>query len=88
MRRAIKKLEVLGNGMRLIGVGERTVVVSVPVELSGDQTEILRLAQETGWVTSEALEEQLRWLTQSQEMRADLTFDGLRTDRFQPLTGA
>ena len=39
-------------------------------------------------VEASALEEQLRWLTQSHEMRADLTFDGLRTDRFQPLSGA
>ncbi|EUB62600.1 Vacuolar-sorting protein SNF8 [Echinococcus granulosus] len=44
--RAIKKLQCLGNGFKLIRISDsRQLVQSVPGELSMDQTEVLKLAE-------------------------------------------
>jgi ESCRT-II complex subunit VPS22 len=45
--RAIEKLECLGGGWKVLRVGKKNKVIrSVPVELSSDQAEILRVASE------------------------------------------
>jgi len=61
VKRAVKKLEVLGNGIRLMQVGPRKVVVSVPTELSQDHTSVMQLAQATGHVTAEEIVSKRRW---------------------------
>jgi hypothetical protein len=43
VKRAVGKLTVLGNGIRLLQVGMRKVVVSVPTELSHDHTSLMQV---------------------------------------------
>lgn len=62
MKRAVKKLNVLGEGFQLIDMEERTMVVTVPIVLSQDHTTILSLAQNTGgMVTTGILARELNW---------------------------
>ena len=46
IRRSSKKLQKLGKGFRLLEVGKRNMVVSVPLELSEDHTVVLKLAED------------------------------------------
>ncbi|KAJ1678746.1 ESCRT II complex subunit Dot2 [Spiromyces aspiralis] len=48
VKRAIKQLKPLGGGYRVITVGSRKMVQSVPRVMNTDQTEILVLAQNKG----------------------------------------
>eukprot|EP00743_Colponemidia_sp_Colp-15_P004408 GILK01004754.1.p1 GENE.GILK01004754.1~~GILK01004754.1.p1 ORF type:complete len:282 (+),score=38.72 GILK01004754.1:49-894(+) len=61
VKRAIQKLQILGNGFKLISVGIKKVIVSVPVELNRDHNTVLDVAEETGWVNMSGLKERLRW---------------------------
>eukprot|EP00638_Chattonella_subsalsa_P005471 CAMPEP_0117755190 /NCGR_PEP_ID=MMETSP0947-20121206/13300_1 /TAXON_ID=44440 /ORGANISM="Chattonella subsalsa, Strain CCMP2191" /LENGTH=224 /DNA_ID=CAMNT_0005574469 /DNA_START=147 /DNA_END=818 /DNA_ORIENTATION=+ len=45
VRRAIQKVKVLGSGYRLIIVGAKEMLLSVPLELSADHSQLLELAQ-------------------------------------------
>ena len=45
MARAIKKLHILGSGFRIIPVGNKRLVQSVPGELSMDHAAVLQQAQ-------------------------------------------
>ena len=58
---AIKKLGVLGGGIRTLKVGKQKMVQFVPIELDNDHAVVLGAAQETGWVTRSALAAQLGW---------------------------
>jgi ESCRT-II complex subunit VPS22 len=59
---AVKKLEVLGGGTRIIRVGaSRRLVQLVPIELDTDHSAVLAAAQERGYVTQSALAKQLGW---------------------------
>lgn len=48
VRRAVSKLKVLGGGFKLLEVGCSTMVVSVPVELNQDHSQVLAVAQAHG----------------------------------------
>eukprot|EP00742_Colponemidia_sp_Colp-10_P005400 GILJ01005769.1.p1 GENE.GILJ01005769.1~~GILJ01005769.1.p1 ORF type:complete len:271 (-),score=35.54 GILJ01005769.1:283-1095(-) len=61
VKRAIQKLQILGNGFKLISVGIKKVIVSVPVELNRDHNTVLDVAEESGWVNVSGLKERLRW---------------------------
>ncbi|KAF1332397.1 Vacuolar sorting protein snf8, partial [Globisporangium splendens] len=62
VKRAVKKLSVLGEGFQLIEMEERTMVVTVPIVLSSDHATILSLAQNTGgMVTTGILARELGW---------------------------
>ncbi|OQR87953.1 vacuolar sorting protein SNF8 [Achlya hypogyna] len=62
IKRSVKKLKVLGEGFQVIELGTKTMIVTVPVELSQDHSSILLLAQETkGMVTTTLLAEKLGW---------------------------
>ncbi|OQR93608.1 vacuolar sorting protein SNF8 [Thraustotheca clavata] len=62
IKRSVKKLRVLGEGFQVIELGSKTMIVTVPVELSQDHSSILLLAQETqGIVTTTLLAEKLGW---------------------------
>ncbi|KDO21430.1 hypothetical protein SPRG_12437 [Saprolegnia parasitica CBS 223.65] len=62
IKRSVKKLKVLGEGFQVIELGAKTMIVTVPVELSQDHSAILLLAQETqGMVTTALLAEKLLW---------------------------
>ncbi|RLN59682.1 hypothetical protein BBJ29_003651 [Phytophthora kernoviae] len=62
VKRAVKKLSVLGEGFQLIDMEERTMIVTVPVVLSPDHSTILSLAQTTGgMVNVSILARELQW---------------------------
>jgi ESCRT-II complex subunit VPS22 len=46
IRRSVQKLHVLGSGFRIIDVGGRTMVISVPMELSDDHGIVLKFAED------------------------------------------
>ena len=48
VERAVKQLRVLGSGFKVVEVGARKMVVSVPVELNRDHSLLLFAAQQTG----------------------------------------
>jgi ESCRT-II complex subunit VPS22 len=58
---SIKCLKPLGDGFKIITVGHKKMVQSVPEELNSDHLLILDLAQELGKVTVEALSLKFSW---------------------------
>lgn len=46
VRRATRKLSILGNGFRILEVGGLSMVVSVPLELNKDHEELLEISQD------------------------------------------
>ena len=48
VERAVKQLQVLGSGFKVVTAGARKMVVSVPVELNRDHSLLLFAAQQTG----------------------------------------
>ncbi|KAJ8609879.1 hypothetical protein CTAYLR_007507 [Chrysophaeum taylorii] len=56
IKRAISKLDVLGDGFRVVN---GTMVLSVPVELNRDQTVALNLARTRGFLTARHLQAKL-----------------------------
>lgn len=59
--RAIEKLKTLGQGFRLISMGARYLVQSVPTELSLDHTTVIKHAGSTGHVSVRSLTTNLGW---------------------------
>ncbi|XP_025096328.1 vacuolar-sorting protein SNF8-like [Pomacea canaliculata] len=59
--RAIKKLRILGNGFTVLTVGNTLLVQSVPGELTMDHTNILQLAQKSGYVSKSQVMKDLKW---------------------------
>ncbi|KAG9290785.1 hypothetical protein G9A89_011748 [Geosiphon pyriformis] len=77
--RSIKTLKPLGNGFEILQIGERKMVRSVPRELNKDQSTLLTLAQEKGYITKDFVEESLNgWSTERINDAVDnLLADGL-----------
>ena len=65
VRRAISSLSVLGNGFRIVELGDRKIpyLVTVSINFSEDHESILSLCQEKGYVNVEMCENQLGWET-------------------------
>jgi ESCRT-II complex subunit VPS22 len=65
VKQAITKLAVLGNGFRLSKIGGEEYLISVPMELSSDQTMVLEIAgndkSSSSRVTMEQLQRDLKW---------------------------
>jgi ESCRT-II complex subunit VPS22 len=59
--RAMTKLKVLGSGFEILRIGSRTMLQSVPMEISNDHTTILLYAQEKGFVTYSMIRRELNW---------------------------
>lgn len=62
LTRAIKKLSILGSGFQVIPLQGRKLVQSVPSELNKDHTEILQLAENSGYTTESQIRQKLGWL--------------------------
>lgn len=76
--RAIGKLKALGNGFRLVKLGNKNLVQSVPGELSQDKNEALNAAQSAGYTSEEELMQKLRWnQTRASETLSNLLKEGL-----------
>ncbi|KAJ3412415.1 hypothetical protein HDV05_000773 [Chytridiales sp. JEL 0842] len=59
--KAIKTLEPLGSGFKVLQLGEKTMVQSLPRELNLDFSTVLVAAQATGYVTLHSLTQSLQW---------------------------
>eukprot|EP00045_Choanoeca_perplexa_P018438 m.291848 g.291848 ORF g.291848 m.291848 type:complete len:244 (+) comp17820_c0_seq8:5521-6252(+) len=59
--RAVKKLKALGSGYKVVTLGGRKLVQSVPMELSADHSHVLEQAQTRGFVTVDSLKASLGW---------------------------
>lgn len=76
--RAIGKLKTLGSGFRLVKLGNRSLVQSVPGELNQDKNAALNLAQSRGYTSHEELMHSLRWSdTRASETLSALLKEGL-----------
>lgn len=61
VKRAIKKLSVLGNGFRIIELASSSYVVSVPTEMSNDQQMLIEVCSEHGRASASLLKEERGW---------------------------
>nr|CCA19108.1 vacuolar sorting protein SNF8 putative [Albugo laibachii Nc14] len=62
IRRAINKVRILGEGFRLIGMEDNTMILTVPTELSSDHLAMLEIAQTTGGMINMSLiRKELNW---------------------------
>ncbi|KAI8369426.1 EAP30/Vps36 family-domain-containing protein [Radiomyces spectabilis] len=59
--RAIKTLKPLSGGFEVISIGSRKMVRSVPKELDKDQSSLLLLAQNKGYVMLSMVQQELGW---------------------------
>lgn len=58
---AISKLKVLGNGFKIIKLGNKRVVKSVPAELNKDHHDVLRVAEGSASCTVTEVIQALKW---------------------------
>ena len=62
IERAVSKLAVLKGGFKVLSSGSQKHVLSVPVELNQDNSEILKLVKDQGgWVTPNFIANELQW---------------------------
>lgn len=59
--RAVKSLEPLASGFKVLRLGSKQMVRSVPTELNTDQAIVLEAVQVLGYVTVSMLQINLRW---------------------------
>lgn len=59
--RAVRSLEPLGGGFKLVNLGTKQMIRSVPRELNTDQAKVLEVVQVLGFVTAEMLQVNLKW---------------------------
>lgn len=61
IKQAIGKTAQLGNGFRVVVVGSREVVMSVPMEMNKDHMAILEMAEGSGMVRASEVQSTLKW---------------------------
>jgi ESCRT-II complex subunit VPS22 len=61
VRRAVDALGPLGSGFRIVEIGHRSLIRSVPRELNTDQSTVLEAVQVLGYVTVSMLQVNLGW---------------------------
>ncbi|TMW63765.1 hypothetical protein Poli38472_002706 [Pythium oligandrum] len=73
IKRAVKKLSILGEGFQLLEMESRTMIVTVPVVLSSDHATIIALAQNTGgMVNPSILKRELSWDKKRSKLALDV----------------
>jgi ESCRT-II complex subunit VPS22 len=61
IERAVQKLKVLGEGFKILHIGAKRMLQTVPGELNNDQTSIILMAQNKGYVTIAEVTKELSW---------------------------
>jgi len=61
VKRAVDKLSVLGGGFRIMSIGGRPFIISVPVELNRDHEELVEEAQKNEYVSERTFVECYGW---------------------------
>ena len=84
VKRAIKKLSVLGGGYRVVILGGQPFVLSVPTELSTDNTWVLQHCASTGeaFTTVPRICAALRWSIGRATSALQVSSDGAVTELF------
>lgn len=59
--RAVTKLKTIGSGFEILRIGSRSMLQSIPMELSNDHSTVLLFAQEKGFVTYSIIMRELGW---------------------------
>ncbi|KAI9297664.1 vacuolar-sorting protein SNF8 [Neoconidiobolus thromboides FSU 785] len=76
--KAIKTLNPLGKSYKLITIGDKKLISSVPKEFDRDQIQLLDLAQQHGYITLPMIQEKLSWAKERGERTINnLLLDGL-----------
>ncbi len=76
IRRAVSKIKCLGNGYEIVEIGNQPMIVSVPMELNKDHEALIKLAQDTCYVTMKGALKALKW----PEKRVQAVLDLLITE--------
>jgi len=74
--RAVKSLEPLGSGFKVIDIGSKQFIRSIPKELNNDQSTVLEVLQLLGSVTVSMLQVNLNW----EKARATTVIEDLVAD--------
>ena len=74
--KAVESLRPLGSGFSVVTIGNRTMIRSVPKQLNEDQSVVLGVLQDLGYLTVALLEDNFGWETE----RAQTVLDDLLTD--------
>lgn len=62
IHRAVEKISVLGNGFRILSLGGKSVIISVPLEVTNDHEQLLSVAEsEDGMVSAEVMQSLHGW---------------------------
>lgn len=78
IERSVKSLTVLGNGFELVQLSNKSMIRSVPSELSTDQASILGACEILGYVTVSMLQDNLGWsAARSSAVLNDMVVAGL-----------
>lgn len=59
--RSVKTLDILSSGLKVIRIGEKDMICSLPNELNSDQFTILEAAQVMGYVSFSMIRDNLNW---------------------------
>lgn len=76
IRRAVESLSPLGSGFKIMELGGKQMIRSVPKELNTDQSTVLEVIQVLGYVTVSMLQVNLNW----DKARAMAVIDDLVAD--------
>eukprot|EP01041_Mallomonas_annulata_P005335 gene5335-10667_t len=78
IKRAVKKINTLGNGFQIIETHGRCMIVSVPMELNNDHELLLSVAEDIGYITQEMFTTQRSWRPERfQNIIQALLLDGM-----------
>ena len=61
IKRSIEKISILGNGLKIIVISNRELLLSIPLELTTSHHDLLATATEYGYVSERMMCEQRGW---------------------------
>jgi len=59
--RAVQKLSILGNGFKVITLGGKSMIISVPMELNNDHEHMIQLSQDYGYISERLARDAENW---------------------------
>lgn len=63
IKRSVRKLHCFGDGFTILKIGSNKLIQSIPLELSDDNTAVLNMAQNKGFVSESLIKKELHWDT-------------------------
>jgi ESCRT-II complex subunit VPS22 len=59
--RAVQKLSILGNGFKVITMGGKSMILSVPMELNNDHEHLIQLSRDYGYISEQLARDAENW---------------------------